>query len=298
MTDLDRRGSAGPRSAPEPDDAGIPEVEIIDLPAGWPGRRHVRRIRGIRRRDAQPAADGGPALAGRRRAPDRVRGPRPDLQGRGPRGRRPAGSRPRRRRRRDDRDRRGVRQRQVDPAEHPRRARHAVRRAGRRRGPRPGQMGRRERTRYRRRVVGMIWQQTARNLLPYLTARENVELPMTLDGRAERRERARLLLELVGLGERLDHRPGAPVRRRAAAGRDRRRPRERAGRPASPTSRPASSTRRPRHEIFGLLRRVERGARDDDRDRHPRPARVGAGPAHGRDPRRPDLDRDGPPRRS
>src|SRR6186713_1239691 len=37
-----------------------------------------------------------------------------------------------------------------------------------------GQMGRRERTRYRRRVVGMIWQQTARNLLPYLTAQENV----------------------------------------------------------------------------------------------------------------------------
>src|ERR671934_280809 len=31
-----------------------------------------------------------------------------------------------------------------------------------------GQIGRRERTRYRRRVVGTIWQQTARNLLPYL----------------------------------------------------------------------------------------------------------------------------------
>jgi ABC-type lipoprotein export system ATPase subunit len=70
-----------------------------------------------------------------------------------------------------------------------------------------GQMGRRERTRYRRRVVGMIWQQTARNLLPYLSAQENVELPMTLDGRARRAERARLLLGLVGLGERLDHRP-------------------------------------------------------------------------------------------
>jgi ABC-type glutathione transport system ATPase component len=46
-----------------------------------------------------------------------------------------------------------------------------------------GTMGRRERTRYRRRVVGMIWQQTARNLLPYLTAQENIELPMTLDGK-------------------------------------------------------------------------------------------------------------------
>src|SRR3954452_10806469 len=70
-----------------------------------------------------------------------------------------------------------------------------------------GQMGRRERTRYRRRVVGTIWQQTARNLLPYLTAQENVELPMTLDGRRDRTARARRLLELVGLGERRDHRP-------------------------------------------------------------------------------------------
>ena len=70
-----------------------------------------------------------------------------------------------------------------------------------------GQMGRGERTRYRRRVVGMIWQQTARNLLPYLTAQENVEMPMTLDGRSGRAERARRLLELVGLGPRAEHRP-------------------------------------------------------------------------------------------
>ena len=70
-----------------------------------------------------------------------------------------------------------------------------------------GQMGRRERTRYRRRVVGFVWQQTARNLLPYLTARENVELPMLLDGRRGRGERARELLAMVGLAERVDHRP-------------------------------------------------------------------------------------------
>jgi ABC-type lipoprotein export system ATPase subunit len=70
-----------------------------------------------------------------------------------------------------------------------------------------GTMGRRERTRYRRRVVGMIWQQTARNLLPYLTAQENVELPMTLDGRPDRAARAKRLLELVGLADRRDHRP-------------------------------------------------------------------------------------------
>jgi ABC-type lipoprotein export system ATPase subunit len=70
-----------------------------------------------------------------------------------------------------------------------------------------GLIGRRERTRYRRRVVGFVWQQTARNLLPYLSAVENVELPMVLDGRKGRRERATELLGLVGLPDRLHHRP-------------------------------------------------------------------------------------------
>jgi len=68
-------------------------------------------------------------------------------------------------------------------------------------------LNRRERTRYRRRVVGMVWQQTARNLLPYLSAVENVELPMILDGRPDRRKRALELLHLVGLGERAGSRP-------------------------------------------------------------------------------------------
>lgn len=68
---------------------------------------------------------------------------------------------------------------------------------------------RREQVLYRRRVVGFVWQQTARNLLPYLTARENVEMPMALNGvkGRERRERSKLLLEQVGLGHRLDHKP-------------------------------------------------------------------------------------------
>jgi putative ABC transport system ATP-binding protein len=70
-----------------------------------------------------------------------------------------------------------------------------------------GQMGRRDRTRYRRRAVGMIWQQTARNLLPYLSAIENVELVMALDGRPNRRGRAVELLDRVGLADRQGHRP-------------------------------------------------------------------------------------------
>jgi ABC-type lipoprotein export system ATPase subunit len=71
------------------------------------------------------------------------------------------------------------------------------------------QMGPAERTRYRRGVVGFVWQQTAKNLLPYLTARENIELPMLLEGmgRAEQRTRADELLKLVGLSDRADHKP-------------------------------------------------------------------------------------------
>jgi ABC-type lipoprotein export system ATPase subunit len=64
---------------------------------------------------------------------------------------------------------------------------------------------------YRRRTVGFVWQQTGRNLLPYLTALENVELPMQLAGgrgRRARRERARELLDLVGVGYCADRRPG------------------------------------------------------------------------------------------
>jgi ABC-type lipoprotein export system ATPase subunit len=71
-------------------------------------------------------------------------------------------------------------------------------------------MSARDRTFYRRRTVGFVWQQTARNLLSYLSAVENVELPMTLDGGAARYRRLRALelLERVGLSDRADHRPG------------------------------------------------------------------------------------------
>ncbi|HUF06365.1 MAG TPA: ATP-binding cassette domain-containing protein [Candidatus Binatia bacterium] len=68
------------------------------------------------------------------------------------------------------------------------------------------QMGRRERTRYRRRTIGFVWQQTAKNLLPYLSAVENVEMPMMLNGAADRK-RALELLGMVGLAGRADHRP-------------------------------------------------------------------------------------------
>lgn len=54
---------------------------------------------------------------------------------------------------------------------------------------------------YKRETVGFVWQNNARNLIPYLTAMENVELPMILTGRS-RRDRAKELLDLVGLSNR------------------------------------------------------------------------------------------------
>ncbi|TVY10090.1 ATP-binding cassette domain-containing protein [Paenibacillus cremeus] len=59
----------------------------------------------------------------------------------------------------------------------------------------------RDLVRYKRETVGFVWQNNARNLIPYLTAQENVELPILLKGR-RKRERALELLEAVGLSHR------------------------------------------------------------------------------------------------
>ncbi len=71
------------------------------------------------------------------------------------------------------------------------------------------QMTNREVVEYRRHEVGFIWQETSRNLFPYLSALENVELPMVISGApgSERRQRARELLDVVGLAHRADHKP-------------------------------------------------------------------------------------------
>ncbi|GER85308.1 ABC transporter ATP-binding protein [Thermogemmatispora aurantia] len=59
----------------------------------------------------------------------------------------------------------------------------------------------RQRLFYRRFVVGHVWQQSGRNLLPELSLQENIELPQLLSGvgRRERLRRARELLHLIGL---------------------------------------------------------------------------------------------------
>jgi ABC-type lipoprotein export system ATPase subunit len=71
-------------------------------------------------------------------------------------------------------------------------------------------MSARKRLKYRRHMVGFVWQQTARNLLPYLTAQENVATPMRLSGtRSGRgaRRRALELLDMVGVGYCANRRP-------------------------------------------------------------------------------------------
>jgi ABC-type lipoprotein export system ATPase subunit len=66
-----------------------------------------------------------------------------------------------------------------------------------------------QRIHYRRQVVGQLWQQSGRNLLPDLTAQANVELPQMLNGVgvSQRSQRAKELLALVGLAGKEHKRP-------------------------------------------------------------------------------------------
>lgn len=60
---------------------------------------------------------------------------------------------------------------------------------------------------YRLNTVGFVWQQSARNLVAYMSALRNIELPMTLSGESSgmKRRRAEGLLDLVGLSDRRHH---------------------------------------------------------------------------------------------
>ena len=79
----------------------------------------------------------------------------------------------------------------------------------------------RELVRYKRSTVGFVWQNNARNLLPYLTALENVQTPMLFERGGRRRQRAEELLELVGMqhrkNSRLDQLSGGEQQRVAIA---------------------------------------------------------------------------------
>ena len=56
---------------------------------------------------------------------------------------------------------------------------------------------------FMRNEVGFVWQNNGRNMLPFLSALENVMQPMLYAGRHKRKERAEMLLEIVGLKHRM-----------------------------------------------------------------------------------------------
>jgi len=59
---------------------------------------------------------------------------------------------------------------------------------------------------YKLKTVGFVWQNNGRNLLPYLTAWQNVQMPMLLTSEKKKKERALELLDLVGLSHRKNNR--------------------------------------------------------------------------------------------
>lgn len=71
------------------------------------------------------------------------------------------------------------------------------------------ELNRSQQVQYRRDIVGFVWQQTAHNLLPYLSARENIELPMAFAGlnAKERRQRSDALLDAVSMTQRATFKP-------------------------------------------------------------------------------------------
>lgn len=63
-------------------------------------------------------------------------------------------------------------------------------------------MNKKQMVRYKRETVGFVWQNNARNLIPYLTAVENVEITMNLTGSFRQRKRALELLDMVNMKHR------------------------------------------------------------------------------------------------
>ena len=61
-------------------------------------------------------------------------------------------------------------------------------------------MSEKDLVRYKRETVGFVWQNNGRNLLPYLSALENIMLPMHLSSEKKKKQKAIELLEMVGMG--------------------------------------------------------------------------------------------------
>ncbi len=70
------------------------------------------------------------------------------------------------------------------------------------------QMSEQELVVYKRDTVGFVWQNNARNLLPYLSAVENIMLPMHLSDVKQKKEKALMLLDMVGMSTKKNSRLG------------------------------------------------------------------------------------------
>jgi ABC-type lipoprotein export system ATPase subunit len=149
-------------------------------------------------------------------------------------------------------------------------------------------MSGRDRLRFRRELVGFVWQQTARNLLPYLSAAENVEMPMRFAGRGrkDRRARAEYLLELMGVGHRAGARPGE-----MSGGEQ-----QRAAIAVAVANQPkVVLADEPTGELDTATGEQVFGAGGDHGDRHARPGGGRQRRPYDRDPGRPDEQRDPAP---
>lgn len=71
-----------------------------------------------------------------------------------------------------------------------------------------GKLKEKELQKYMLETVGFIWQNNARNLIPYMTALQNVEMPLMVSKTKNRRERALELLDKVGMGHRIHNKLG------------------------------------------------------------------------------------------
>ncbi len=61
---------------------------------------------------------------------------------------------------------------------------------------------------YKKRTVGFVWQNNARNLFPYLNSIQNIQVPMIFTSERKKKEQAQKLLELVGMAHRKHNRLG------------------------------------------------------------------------------------------
>ena len=150
----------------------------------------------------------------------------------------------------------------------------------------------RDLTKLRRRHIGFVFQFF--NLLPMLTAEENIALPLSIAGEKPDPDWFADLIDKVGLGRPADAPARRALGRPAAARRDRARARLAADRASSPTSRPATSTRRRAARSSTLMRDSVDELRPDDGDGHARCARGGDRRPDPLPRRRPDRPRPAP----